>query len=44
MKRRGPDSQDFFKKLINKEFALLHSRLNIIDLSSNLINPFMIKI
>ena len=44
MKRRGPDSQDFFQKNYqNKEFALLHSRLNIIDLSSKSNQPFYDK-
>ena len=41
MKRRGPDSQNFFQKSYqNKEFALLHSRLNIIDLNSQSNQPF----
>ena len=44
MKRRGPDSQDFFQKNYqSKEVALLHSRLNIIDLNSQSNQPFYDK-
>jgi asparagine synthase (glutamine-hydrolysing) len=44
MKRRGPDSQDFFQKNYqNKDVALLHSRLNIIDLNSQSNQPFYDK-
>ena len=42
MKKRGPDDQSYFKKkYLNKEIALLHSRLNIIDLKKDQINHFM---
>ena len=41
MKRRGPDSQDFYKKNYqSKDVALLHSRLNIIDLNTQSNQPF----
>lgn len=41
MKRRGPDSKNFFKKSYDsKQIALLHSRLNIIDLSSRANQPY----
>ena len=41
MKRRGPDSNGYFKKDYFKyEMALLHSRLNIIDLKSRSNQPF----
>ena len=41
MERRGPDSQNYFTEQINKkEIALLHSRLNIIDLSERSNQPF----
>ena len=44
MKRRGPDSQDLFQKNYqSKEVALLHSRLNIIDLNSQSNQPFYDK-
>ena len=44
MKRRGPDSQDSFQKNYqNKDVALLHSRLNIIDLNSQSNQPFYDK-
>ena len=42
MNRRGPDSQNFFKKdYSNKELALLHSRLNIIDLNERSNQPYI---
>ena len=41
MERRGPDSQNYFTEQINKKKILLHSRLNIIDLSED--HPFLIK-
>lgn len=41
MKRRGPDSKNFFKKSYNsKQLALLHSRLNIIDLNVRANQPY----
>ena len=41
MKRRGPDAQGFFSKdYLDSELALLHSRLNIIDLKSRSNQPF----
>jgi asparagine synthase (glutamine-hydrolysing) len=41
MKRRGPDSKNFFKKSYNsKQLALLHSRLNIIDLNERANQPY----
>ena len=41
MERRGPDSQNYFTEQINKkEIALLHSRLNIIDLNERSNQPF----
>ena len=44
MKRRGPDNQSFFKKkTVRKEIALLHSRLNIIDLDKRSNQPFIEK-
>ena len=44
MKRRGPDSQDFFQKNYqNKDVALLHSRLNIIDLNSDKLDLMNIR-
>ena len=42
MKRRGPDSQNFYNKnYLDKEILLLHSRLNIIDLNDRSNQPFM---
>lgn len=41
MKRRGPDSKNFFEKSYNsKQLALLHSRLNIIDLNVRANQPY----
>ena len=41
MKRRGPDSKNFFKKPYDsKQVALLHSRLNIIDLNVRANQPY----
>ena len=42
MSRRGPDSKDFFeKKYGTKNVALLHTRLNIIDLNERSNQPFI---
>ena len=41
MKRRGPDSKNFYKNSYNsKQLALLHSRLNIIDLNERANQPY----
>ena len=41
MKRRGPDSKNSYKNLYNtKQLALLHSRLNIIDLNDRANQPY----
>ena len=41
MKRRGPDAKNFYKISENfKELALLHTRLNIIDLNDRANQPF----
>ena len=41
MKRRGPDSKNFYKRFYNsKQLALLHSRLNIIDLNERANQPY----
>ena len=41
MKRRGPDHRNYYKNIYqNKEVALLHSRLNIIDLKARSNQPF----
>ena len=45
MKKRGPDFQNYtIEKFGNKSFALLHSRLAIIDLQSSANQPLLIKI
>ena len=42
MKRRGPDSQNFYNKnYLDKEILFLHSRLNIIDLNDRSNQPFI---
>ena len=42
MARRGPDSNNFFKKSYShKNVALLHTRLNIIDLNERSNQPFI---
>ncbi len=44
MKKRGPDFQNYtIGKFGNKSFALLHSRLAIIDLQSSANQPFIDK-
>jgi asparagine synthase (glutamine-hydrolysing) len=44
MKRRGPDSKNFYKNSYNsKQLALLHSRLNIIDLNIRANQPYYDK-
>ena len=44
MKKRGPDFQNYTTgKFGNKSFALLHSRLAIIDLQSSANQPFIDK-
>ena len=41
MKRRGPDSKNFYKNSYNtKQLALLHTRLNIIDLNDRANQPY----
>ena len=41
MERRGPDFNNFYKNAFqDKDLVLLHSRLNIIDLSSHANQPF----
>ena len=41
MKRRGPDSKNFYKNSdSSKELALLHTRLNIIDLNDRANQPY----
>ena len=42
MKRRGPDSKGhFIKDYVSNEVALLHTRLNIIDLNNRSNQPFI---
>ena len=42
MKRRGPDSKNFYNKnYLDKEILLLHSRLNIIDLNNRSNQPYI---
>ena len=44
MKRRGPDSKNFYKNLYSsKQLALLHTRLNIIDLNERANQPYYDK-
>jgi len=44
MKRRGPNSQNFYKKSHNsKQLALLHTRLNIINLNNRANQSFYDK-
>ena len=44
MKRRGPDSLNFYKNFeFKKEILLIHSRLNIIDLHQRSNQPFFYK-
>ena len=41
MKRRGPDSKNFYKNTYSsKQLALLHTRLNIIDLNERANQPY----